>query len=587
MEFIARDNKQQHRLAFLVSAFLILVFHCCYFINGDLSLVPAGDNLDSLIPQIFRLGRSDQYFSFSASAVLGGYNGQVHRLALLSPWNITSLIFKFISNAWAAYLVNMMVINIISFLGIYLLNNVLFKKLPWYINVLLSFTFMLLPRYYDFGGAVYSALPLILFLWMKAASSKKFLHYLVLFLSPCLCGFTIGGFPILIFLVSLAVVLLISHTPGYKNVIVPSLVLLAGFIFADLNLFALIFSHLHLQRELRGFSQTSNLSLKDILHSFVNESYNEQTSDHLVILILGLAVFIFYMLSKEARKTAADNAKKNPYLKVLLILSICWLVFIPIFYNLYLRTPIVQTILPITKQFDMGRLTSLNPSLYIILLSYLCNFLFSQNRPIFRWVVYAVILINMLHIGQDNDALKENMRVATKHNYKNYYYSSLVPFKYYYEQSLFGDIKKKYALDDQKVMAYGIHPAVLSFNGYNTIDFYCTAYPLNYNYTFQEYLNIRNRDTGLWKFAAAVKTWGNRLYFVDKPLEKAWDYKNVILNPAKKYVATPDFNWTKLGADSVKYVVSSMPIAVQQVQLVDSIAGKHAYKMIYLYSIKP
>jgi len=593
MNTSSTSSANRKYVVFFTCVIAIVAAHLAYFINGQMSLIQIGDNLDAALPGLVSLVRSKSFFSFSNTAFLEGYNSQIHRIVLLCPWDITVVIFKLIPNVWLAYLINVITINTISFAGLFLLNRLLFKKLPWYINLFISFSFMLLPKYYLFGGAVYSSLPFLLFLWLKAVDEPKLKNYVLLFLAPCLSGFAIGGFAVWLFVLSLGVLLFIYKSDRKKPIIISTGILLIGLIISDLNLVLLLFSHIKFHRELRIFSNGYNLSFIKIWQSFLNENYNEQTSSHLAILMSSLCVLAYFIYNRVAKKSESNKGQKKQLTSIVFINVVAWIVLVPIIYTVYINTPLIQTILPITKQFDIGRVSSLNPSLYFILLGFVCNYLYETNNSfITKLAVYVILLCNFVHIVRGNDNLKENIKVAIKKNYNSYYYTSLVPFNVFYDRALFSELKKKHfptnnELSHIKVMSYGIHPGVLSMHGFNTIDFYCNAYPLEYNYRFQEYLNIKDSTKGLWPYAVSAKEWGNRLYFVDAALDKNWQYKDKIFDTKNSYVANPNFNWGMLASDSVKYVISVLPIQENEhLKISDTIHGNRAYKELFIYMLK-
>ena len=571
----------------------VLAYHLPYIINWGNSLTQIGDNLDSAFPNYISLTRSHSFFSFSNTAVLENYNSQVYRNTLLSPWNINCIILKLAPTLWSGYFLNMLIINIVSFCGLFSLNKYLLKKMPWYFNLFISLTFMTLPKYLWFGGAVYSGLPLLLFLWLKSVNEGKLKDHVLLFLAPCLCGFTIGGFPIFLFILTLNLAFLIYKVQHIKKLLLSTAILLSGIVFADIDLFILLKNPIKFQRELRLAGTEFGLSIKDILAQFMNESYNEQTSSHLIIFLAGILVLAYFAYLKFFKKEANTEKSKPSLSSAVFVTTLVWVILIPIAYCIITKTPIIKNIIPMAKKFDLSRISSLNPAVCFMLLSFMCLFIYEHiTFKYSKWIISVLLLVNFVHVIRGNDNIKENAKVCINKNYKKYYYDGIVPFNVYYDNKLFGDFEKKYLLQGNeapgnvKVMCYGLQPGVLAAQGINTIDFYTNIYPLAYNYKFREYLKITDSTSKTWRYSQSFKFWGNRAYFMDSTLERKWAYKDRIFDPKKSYVANPDFDWAKIHADSVRYMISTLPVTENDhVKLKQTVNNNRAYKTIYIYNI--
>jgi hypothetical protein len=81
---------------------------------------------------------------------------------------------------------------------------------------------------------------------------------------------------------------------------------------------------------------------------------------------------------------------------------------------------------------------------------------------------------------------------------------------------LFEEIKKDITYSNERVVAFGYHPSVLMYNGFNCIDEYNNAYPLSYMKKFRTLIapELENNQ----KDREYYDSWGSRMYLYNSEL---------------------------------------------------------------------
>lgn len=585
-----RDTGLNSLFQGFIITFLILSFHLPFIINWDSSVIQIGDNLDSSLPMYHSLGQSSNFFSFKESSLVEGYNEQLYRNVLWAPWNISSIVFWLFKSPWDAYFINMLAINLISFFGMFFLLRKIFGKGNFWIIVILSFSYMALPRYTLFGGAVYSGLPLVLFFFLSLLEAPNWLKALGFFLLPCTVGLVIGGFAVFLFLSVLFSIYLLQKLVRLKDLWI-MIVYALGVFFADLNLFIFKLTEPFISQRVVRATQLSNeeYSMGNYFHAVVSlferDGFNEQTSSPKYIII-SFVIFLglLFVSSISSQLTIREN-KLNKKYRSFFSVSAASIIFIVVFY-VGLRNNFFESFLPgLFTQFDLSRISSLLPALFYIVFAYM---LFSILKvPRFGMLIGIVLLfLNLTHVIRGNDGWKENAKLLISRDFSANDHANLVSFKRYYAEGFYEEIKNKIpAITEEKakVMHYGIHPGVSAVAGVNAVDFYLNIYPHKYNLLFQEFLSEQKGSS----YYNELSGWGNRAYFVDLFLLEKWEYKDKVISGNLKTLE-PKFNWKALNREGVKYVISAVEFINHNslIEIMEYIDPQMAYQKLYVYEIK-
>ena len=95
-------------------------------------------------------------------------------------------------------------------------------------------------------------------------------------------------------------------------------------------------------------------------------------------------------------------------------------------------------------------------------------------------------------------------------------FDTFISYKEFYAENLFNIIKNDINYSDERVIALGYHPSILMYNGFNCIDGYNNAYPLDYMQRFRT-LITPEFEVNQWA-KEYYDSWGGRMYLFNSNL---------------------------------------------------------------------
>jgi hypothetical protein len=109
-----------------------------------------------------------------------------------------------------------------------------------------------------------------------------------------------------------------------------------------------------------------------------------------------------------------------------------------------------------------------------------------------------------------------------KSDFINEYRKNNITYKEFYSVSLFKQIQKFIAIDknNYSVVSIGLHPAIATYNGFNTLDGYLPIYSLEYKHKFREIISKELEKNKINK--KYFDEWGSRFYILSSELGKNW-----------------------------------------------------------------
>ena len=104
--------------------------------------------------------------------------------------------------------------------------------------------------------------------------------------------------------------------------------------------------------------------------------------------------------------------------------------------------------------------------------------------------------------------------------------TSMLNFKEFYSEDLFNMIKEDIDYTDEWSVAYGMHPAVLGYNGISTLDGYLGMYSVEYKEKFRKVIAPALETAP--EFRNYFDSWGARAYiYSDEDQNTYTAYRNV------------------------------------------------------------
>ena len=480
---------------FLVVLGIVALQLAVFLIAGEShTFIGVHDNLDIHITDYKLLKDNNAFFSQGKTIpLLGG----IDRNFLLSEFYAYSWLYMILPN-FAAYITGYFLkIFIALFSGILLGKDILgdkYKRYEWAV-VLFSFIYGLLPLYPAFSFS-FASLPLLVFIIRRLKNSGKKIYYLLAFLYPTLSYFTFFGPFILGYIFIYFIYLWVKEKKINLRIFTAMILMSVSYILIEYRLFALIFGSG--QATIRDTMVIDDLSTSEIICSifnvFVNNIFHCEDLHRVVVLPLFVISFIAINLGYIRRKEL-KRALTDPFnLVFLFIVANC------IIYGLYnnhaVRT-LFETLVPPLKGWQFNRTIFFNPLLWyaeaLIAMIRLSDYIVfnvgekSRLNAILPFVPKAVTLLVLLSVMGTQSLYNDFFNTCYVNTWEALkgQKSETLSYGDFFSTELFEKIKKDIDYNGEYSVAYGFHPAVLSYNEIATLDGCLSYYYQSYKDSFR------------------------------------------------------------------------------------------------------
>ena len=329
--------------------------------------------------------------------------------------------------------------------------------------------------------------------------------YLGVFLYPLLSYFSYFGFFLLAYIALAVVILWIRDKHFPKGITLSLFLLAAGYVVFEHRLFKeMLFSDVvTIRSSMVNADLTFVENIKSVWSVFTDTNFHEQDSHLYLVLPVCFIGLIFvnwgYIRRKEFVKIFRDSCN----LVLGLILFNC------IIYGLYdwkAFRDLIEAVVPQLTGFQFNRFTFFNPFLWYALLFLIVKRMYDSRK---KWAlilangivtVAALIVMFMPQVYNDfyNTCYYNAYSILKQTQVKDLNYGE------FYSAELFESIKEEIGYADEWSAAYGLHPAILQYNGIATLDGYLGMYSQDYKDDFRKVI------------APALETAeSNRSYFDD------------------------------------------------------------------------
>ena len=480
---------------FLVVLGIVALQLAVFLIAGEShTFIGVHDNLDIHITDYKLLKDNNAFFSQGKTIpLLGG----IDRNFLLSEFYAYSWLYMILPN-FAAYITGYFLkIFIALFSGILLGKDILgdkYKRYEWAV-VLFSFIYGLLPLYPAFSFS-FSSLPLLVFIIRRLKNSGKKIYYLLAFLYPTLSYFTFFGPFILGYIFIYFIYLWVKEKKINLRIFTAMILMSVSYILIEYRLFALIFGSG--QATIRDTMVIDDHSTSEIICSifnvFVNNIFHCEDLHRVVVLPLFVISFIAINLGYIRRKEL-KRALTDPFnLVFLFIVANC------IIYGLYnnhaVRT-LFETLVPPLKGWQFNRTIFFNPLLWyaeaLIAMIRLSDYIAfnvgekSRLNAILPFIPKAVTLLVLLSVMGTQSLYNDFFNTCYVNTWEALkgQKSETLSYGDFFSTELFEKIKKDIDYNGEYSVAYGFHPAVLSYNEIATLDGCLSYYYQSYKDSFR------------------------------------------------------------------------------------------------------
>ncbi|SFC17193.1 DUF6044 family protein [Butyrivibrio sp. YAB3001] len=452
------------------------------------------DNLDLFMAHYEMLKKGNLWFSHNVNApILHG----ISRDLFGSEFNLYNLFYIILPGFWAYFAgyASKIAIGIISFI---LLSKDIYKdKYKSYkpLIIVVSVAYGMIPVFPTYGIAFTSVPLIILFLrklYYAGSTKQKLLCYLAIFLYPLLSYFSYHGFFILCYMVVAVIILWIKDKRFPLSIFVSIVVLSLGYVLFEYRLFgAMLFNDTVTIRTTMDHGDLSlPAALATAFSEFVNASFHSEDSHTYVVLGVVLAAIVCINIS---------YIKNKEYEKILhepINLLMLWVIFNVLIFGLYQYEPfrhLFELLVPPLTGFEFARTAYFNTFLWYALLLLVCTRMYDFAKkgsdtihrlmlPLANIIVVLAAVVVMFMPQVYNDFYYTCYNQAYKIlRHKD---TSTVNYNEFYSTSLFDKIIDDIDYNGEWSAAYGMHPAVLNYNGIATVDGYLGMYAQDYKETW-------------------------------------------------------------------------------------------------------
>ncbi len=409
--------------------------------------------------------------------------------------------------------------------------------------------------FWSFTASV-AGLPLLVYAFLNIRNNKKnILNWIIFILFPFYSSLLLTGFFILIIFSSVFIYDFLKSRKEKWIELLGIFVISFFYIISHLPLFySFLFnkSYVSHREEFLLNIYNFNGSLWQSIQLFFNGQGHSLGMQILIaFLALGWSV---YLLKKKKSKSS-----------FLAILG--FIIITSAFYGFYYWSSFVplREMLMDVIPIQLNRFYMLHPMLWYILFALLLT---SISIKFNKKIALSLMLIQFLYVLSSHEMLANKNGPSFKDFYASHKFEKVKDF-----------IDKP--VDSYRVISIGIHPAVLQYNGFYTLDGYSPDYPLSHKHRFRQIIEKElDKDPFLKDY---FDTWGSRCYAFSAELGK-FGY----LNLNKSYqINNLQFNlniFKQMGGD---YIISLAKInnTMDNLQFLKKIEGEGTYPELYIYKV--
>lgn len=527
---LRRNNMVQRKFIYLMGVIIIILLMLPYIVNGENSYVTIHDFLDGIFIYPHLIKQSNAIFDFDST--LGMMNG-IKRMEfpMTFPWEFKPAI-NYIFPGYSGLLINLILVKIVAYTGMFLLvkdyisNN---DRIILFCSLLFAF----IPFYSDFGISS-AGIPLVVWAILNTLKHIKVcLSLLALLIFSLYSSFALSG--LFVCAVILGIFIYDTKINGRvnKNLLVGLISM--GIVYLISNWYlvydfiggANFVSHRHEWINTKSFVDLISELFFDLL--FVS-NYHAGAFYALPIVLTSFIIFYFY--------------KKNDSNIKYYIYSFLILVFLITIGHILKLLPI-----RLFTEIQFDRFYFMYPAVCIILLAKSMDMLVRNCKTTF---VVAIISLSTFCVVSKNIEYGINVFKMFGKNISNQ-----PSFSQFYDTSLFAKISKDLNICQDlgtKVVSVGIFPAVLTYNGFWSLDGYMSNYSLDYKHHFRKIIAVELSKNN--KIRLSFDNWGNRCAIFPSELGK----ENLISGKDNRTINNLDIDVKILKEMGCQYVFSAVDI---------------------------
>jgi len=494
------DKNQLSRIAqshiYLICASAIVIAYLApLFVLWDNAPTLVHDNLDSNVVMFKILADSGQLFGSMNDTIPQIMNG-IPRNVLGSEFNAIQWLYL-LFDPYMAYVLNLTVMHITAFIGMYLLLKKYFldNKEDKIILVGVALSFALLP-FWPSGGLSVSGMPLLLYAFLNIRSKMwSIIDWTIIALFPLYSSFALAGFFIIVALgIFWFFEFIRSRKPNYPFFAAIILIVVIYCLVEYRLIYNMFFDTGYLSHRIE-FRAIDNLNLfgalKRSIGIFIFGQYHAASLQQYFIAVSVATAFLILIIKR---------VRYNSFLIFLGIVAI-----IALFYGLWQWEEIVliRSHFVIGRTFQLDRFYFLYPLLWYLIFG-LALKIIADNLKHGRIMILLLLALQIGLLFSVTDESYQSGGIGI-------FLSDQPSFDEFYSPDLFAEIKNAIGTknpSDYRVISIGIYPAVSQYNGFYALDSYQGNYPLKYKHEFRRIMaeELEKNDA----YRSYFDNWGSK-----------------------------------------------------------------------------
>ena len=475
-------NIKKNWYIYLTGALLLIQAAVFLVFRGE-SYFQIHDNLDLFMAHYEMLKKAGIWFAHGVNApILHG----ISRDLFGSEFNLYNIFYILLPSYWA-YLAGYAAKIAVGIFSFTLLSGDIYKeRYEKYrpLILVIATAYGMIPVFPTYGIA-FTSVPLIIYflrrLYFEKDLKKRLPWYVAVFFYPLVSYFSYHGFFILSYMVLAVIILWIRDREFPKSTFLSIVILSLGYILLEYRLFGAMLGDdtITIRTTMDHGNLTFGQAMRTAFDEFVNASFHSEDSHTYVVLAVVL-IGIVIINASLIRKGQAVKILTEPVNLVML-----WIIFNVLIFGLYQFAPfrhLFEMLIPPLTGFEFARTAYFNTFLWYAELLLVCVRMYDCGKKNLALLANLIVTLSVLVVMFVPQVYNDFYYTCYNQAYKviKHKETSTVNYNEFYSVKLFEKIKEDIGYDGEWSASYGMHPAILNYNGIASVDGYLGMYAQEY-----------------------------------------------------------------------------------------------------------
>ncbi len=579
------NHKARTKWYMYLTGTLLLIQAAVFLVFRGESYFQIHDNLDLFMGHYEMLKKAGIWFAHGVDApIMHGLSRDLFG----SEFNLYNLFYICLPGYWA-YLAGYAAKIAIGMTSFLLLAKDVYKER--YENykpliIVIAAAFGMIPVFPTYGIA-FTSVPLIIFflrrLYFAETLKERLPWYVAVFCYPFVSYFSYHGFFILAYMCVAVIILWIRDKKFPKSTFASIVILSIGYVLFEYRLFgAMLGSDTVTIRTTMDHGDLSfGQAMATAFSEFINASFHSEDSHTYIVL----GVVLIALVVINATHIKAGKAKE--ILTDPINLVMVWIIFNVLIFGLYQFAPfrhLFEMIVPPLTGFEFARTAYFNTFLWYAELLLVCTRMYDLGKKNFKLLANIIVTLALLVVMFVPQVYNDFYYTCYNQAYKviKQKDTSTVNYNEFYSVELFEKIKEDIGYDGEWSATFGMHPAILNYNGIASVDGYLGMYAQEYKDKWQKV--IEPAFPGSPSLASYFVGWGARVNLISASDENTYAPLRVMDPEDKRLICNMD----ELKSLDCKYIFARFEISNASdigLSLVGTYTDQNSPYTIYVYEV--